>query len=38
VGKIIVSEFMTLDGVMEAPGGEDSLDERSGSRLAVNGG
>jgi dihydrofolate reductase len=30
MGKIIVSEFITLDGVMEAPGGEDSLGERSG--------
>ena len=28
--KIIVSEFITLDGVIEAPGGEDSLGERSG--------
>lgn len=28
--KIIVSEFVTLDGVMEAPGGEKSLGERSG--------
>jgi dihydrofolate reductase len=33
MGKIIVSEFMTLDGVMEAPGGEDSLGERSGWSL-----
>jgi dihydrofolate reductase len=30
MGKIIVSEFVTLDGVIEAPGGEDSLGERSG--------
>jgi dihydrofolate reductase len=30
MGKIIVSEFITLDGVIEAPGGEDSLGERSG--------
>ena len=29
MGKIIVSEFMTLDGVIEAPGGEESLGERS---------
>jgi dihydrofolate reductase len=28
--KIIVSEFITVDGVMEAPGGEKSLGERSG--------
>ncbi len=28
--KIIVSEFLTLDGVMEAPGGEKSLGNRSG--------
>ena len=28
--KIIVSEFMTLDGVVEAPGGESSLGSRSG--------
>jgi dihydrofolate reductase len=28
--KVIVSEFVTLDGVIEAPGGEDSLGERSG--------
>jgi len=33
MGKIIVSDFMTLDGVMEAPGGEDSLGERSGWSL-----
>jgi dihydrofolate reductase len=31
--KIIVSEFITLDGVMEAPGGEKSLGERSGWTL-----
>lgn len=30
MGKLIVSEFITLDGVIEAPGGEDSLGERSG--------
>ena len=30
MGKIIVSEFITLDGVIGAPGGEDSLGERSG--------
>ncbi|HLZ58034.1 MAG TPA: dihydrofolate reductase family protein [Ktedonosporobacter sp.] len=30
MGKIIVSEFVTLDGVIEAPGGEESLGERSG--------
>ena len=30
MGKIIVSEFITLDGVIEAPGGDDSLGERSG--------
>jgi dihydrofolate reductase len=30
MGKIIVSEFITLDGVIEAPGGEESLGERSG--------
>src|SRR4051794_23108339 len=30
MGKIIVSEFVTLDGVIEAPGGEGSLGERSG--------
>jgi dihydrofolate reductase len=30
MGKVIVSEFVTLDGVIEAPGGEDSLGERSG--------
>jgi dihydrofolate reductase len=28
--KIIVSEFVTLDGVMEAPGGEPSLGELTG--------
>ena len=33
MGKIIVSEFITLDGVIEAPGGEDSLGERSGWSL-----
>jgi dihydrofolate reductase len=32
--KIIVSEFITLDGVMEAPGGEKSLGERSGWTMA----
>ncbi len=30
MGNIVVSEFVTLDGVSEAPGGEDSLGERSG--------
>jgi dihydrofolate reductase len=30
LGKIIVSEFITLDGVIEAPGGEGSLGEQSG--------
>jgi dihydrofolate reductase len=30
LGKIIVSEFISLDGVIQAPGGEDSLGERSG--------
>lgn len=30
MGKLIVSEFITLDGVIEAPGGDQSLDERSG--------
>lgn len=30
MGRIIVSEFITLDGVIEAPGGEESLGERSG--------
>lgn len=33
MGKIIVSELVTLDGVIEAPGGEDSLGERSGWSL-----
>ncbi|MGH2486430.1 MAG: dihydrofolate reductase family protein [Ktedonobacterales bacterium] len=33
MGKVIVSEFITLDGVIEAPGGEDSLGERSGWTL-----
>lgn len=28
--KIILSEFITIDGVFEAPGGETSLGERSG--------
>jgi dihydrofolate reductase len=28
--KVIVSEFVTLDGVIEAPGGEDSLGARGG--------
>jgi dihydrofolate reductase len=31
--KIIVSEFITLDGVVEAPGGEPSLGSRSGWTL-----
>ena len=30
MGDIIVSEFITLDGVIEAPGGEGSLGEQSG--------
>lgn len=30
MGNIVVSEFITLDGVIEAPGGEGSLGERSG--------
>lgn len=30
MGNIVVSEFITLDGVIEAPGGEDSLGEQSG--------
>jgi dihydrofolate reductase len=30
MGKIVVSEFITLDGVVEAPGGEPSLGSRSG--------
>src|SRR5690348_3980194 len=30
MGKLVVSEFITLDGVIEAPGGDDSLGERSG--------
>lgn len=30
MGRIVVSEFITLDGVIEAPGGEESLGERSG--------
>lgn len=33
MGNIIVSEFITLDGVIEAPGGEDSLGEQSGWSL-----
>lgn len=33
MGKIIVSEYITLDGVIEAPGGEASLGERSGWSL-----
>jgi hypothetical protein len=28
--KIIVTEFVTLDGVMEAPGGEPGCRERGG--------
>jgi len=28
--KLIATEYVTLDGVMEAPGGEDSLGPRSG--------
>ena len=30
MGKIVATEFMTLDGVMEAPGGEDSLGALGG--------
>ena len=30
MGNLIVSEFITLDGVIEAPGRDDSLGERSG--------
>ncbi|HET8894578.1 MAG TPA: dihydrofolate reductase family protein [Gaiellaceae bacterium] len=30
MGKIVVSEFVTLDGVMEAPGGEDHPDGKGG--------
>jgi dihydrofolate reductase len=30
MGKLIVSEFITLDGVIEAPGGGNSLGEASG--------
>lgn len=30
MGNIVVSEFITLDGVIEAPGGEESLGEQSG--------
>jgi dihydrofolate reductase len=30
MGNIIVAEFITLDGIIEAPGGEDSLGESSG--------
>jgi len=30
VRRIIASEYVTLDGVMEAPGGEDSLGARGG--------
>jgi dihydrofolate reductase len=33
MGKLIVSEFVTLDGVIEAPGGEASLGEQSGWSL-----
>jgi dihydrofolate reductase len=33
MGKIVVSEFITLDGVVEAPGGEPSLGSRSGWTL-----
>jgi dihydrofolate reductase len=31
--KIIVSEFMTLDGVVEAPGGEPTIGARAGWTL-----
>ncbi|HVH51944.1 MAG TPA: dihydrofolate reductase family protein [Gaiellaceae bacterium] len=30
MGKIVVSEFVTLDGVMEAPGGEEHPDGKGG--------
>lgn len=30
MGKVIATEFVTLDGVMEAPGGEDSLGTLGG--------
>lgn len=33
MGRLIVSEFISLDGVIEAPGGEKSLGERSGWSL-----
>jgi dihydrofolate reductase len=33
MGRLIVSEFISLDGVIEAPGGEQSLGERSGWSL-----
>jgi dihydrofolate reductase len=35
VRKLIVSEFMTLDGVMEAPGFEDHPDGRNGWALRL---
>ena len=34
--KLIVSEFMTLDGVMQAPGGPDE-DRDAGKRLFADG-
>jgi len=33
MGNLVVSEFISLDGVIEAPGGEKSLGERSGWSL-----
>ncbi len=30
MGKVVVSEFVTLDGVMEAPGGEEHPDGKGG--------
>ena len=33
MGKRVVTEFVSLNGVMEAPGGEDSLIPRSKVRI-----